>query len=200
MRHDEQTDFRAVLSTALNVYERRLDPAQAAMWFDALGDLSLDQVREGLRQHLRDPAHGQFPPKPADILRAITVSQDSLAMRAWDSLVRAIRRGGHTHDVVLPDAVAHAVVRDFGGWLAVCRWTEEELPYRQRDFSARYLGYRGQAPSDYPPILMGFGTYDQRPPPMLCGPREECERVMQGALRLEQDRRVDAIAAFLDAP
>lgn len=179
----DRKQFDVVLTTAMNVYDKRVDPAQAAMWFAVLGEFSIADIRRAFGEHMRDPDRGQFAPKPADLVRAIRGSTEARSIRAWDSLVEAIRRAGHTHDVVLPDPVLHAVVRDLGGWMAVCRWREDELPHRQRDFAVRYAAYRGRAPDDYPRVLLGRG--DIRESPMLLGPPDACAAVMQGVPMLE---------------
>ena len=173
MNRAEEADFRVLLTTSMNVYEKRIDPTQAAMWFGLLADFELADIRRALSDHMRDTKAGQFAPKPADIIRHIAGTASDAAAVAWDSLVNAIRRHGHTSSVVFSDPVIHAVVSDMGGWRTACGWLEDDLPFRARDFAERYAARKGNA-GNYPPVLAGMD-----PVPVLVGPRDACERTMK---------------------
>lgn len=182
MTDADKRAFASLLSAVLDLYERKLTPSQAAIWFGALSDLSLAEVRAALDAHVRDPERGQYAPKPADVIRHARPAPAATAAAAWDMLVEAIRRHGHWSDVVFPDRRIHAVVADMGGWLRVCRWSEDELPYRERDFAARYLACREAR--EYPPVLRGMGTDGSAP--ALVGDSRACRAVAGDALlRLE---------------
>lgn len=46
-------------------------PGQKAMFFRALGELTIAQVRKGFDGHVKDPQRGRFPPLPADLIAQI---------------------------------------------------------------------------------------------------------------------------------
>ena len=71
MQPEDRKEFNAMLVTAMAVYERQITGALADLFFAALGQYSMDQVRDGMARHLQDPADGKFSPKPADVIRQI---------------------------------------------------------------------------------------------------------------------------------
>lgn len=46
-------------------------PGQKAMFFRALSDLTIAQVRAGFDAHVRDPQRGRFAPLPADVIAQV---------------------------------------------------------------------------------------------------------------------------------
>lgn len=71
MRIEDRHEFNSLLITAMAVYERQITSALGDLYFAALGQYSIDQVREGMARHLQDPVDGKFSPKPADVIRQI---------------------------------------------------------------------------------------------------------------------------------
>lgn len=71
MRIEDRHEFNTLLITAMAVYERQITAALGDLFFAALGQYTMDQVREGIARHLQDPAEGKFSPKPADVIRQI---------------------------------------------------------------------------------------------------------------------------------
>lgn len=71
MQPEDRKEFNALLITAMAVYERQITSALGDLYFAALGQYTLQQVREGMARHLQDPADGKFSPKPADVIRQI---------------------------------------------------------------------------------------------------------------------------------
>lgn len=75
MRPEDKTEFSNLLIAAMAVYERQITRAVADLYFNALGQFTLAQVREGLGRHMQDPEAGKFSPKPADVIQQIAGSK-----------------------------------------------------------------------------------------------------------------------------
>lgn len=71
MKTEDRKEFNALLITSMAMYERQVTPLFADMFFAALGQYSIAQVRDGFNRHLQDPAAGKFSPKPADVIGQI---------------------------------------------------------------------------------------------------------------------------------
>jgi hypothetical protein len=95
MQPTDKAAFAAVLIKTWRFYDKTPDREQLADWFDLLAEVSLAAVATAFKQHLADPKHGSFIPKPADIFRHVpTVMGDDGhpgADEAWGLLVRLIR-------------------------------------------------------------------------------------------------------------
>src|SRR5688500_15789167 len=67
MKHDEFDEFEALLRMAAKVRREPLDADRLLLYFDLLDDFTLEDVREGIRHHLR---YETFFPMPAEIRAA----------------------------------------------------------------------------------------------------------------------------------
>lgn len=68
----EDTDtFRRKLDAVFAVYGITLEDSVFDLWWDLLQRFGLGEVRRALDRHMRDPAEGRFPPRPAHIVRLI---------------------------------------------------------------------------------------------------------------------------------
>jgi len=77
------------------------------------------------------------------------------------------------------------MLQDMGGWIAFCGCSEQEKPFRNREFEKRYQGYVLQPPTDYPRKLVGItessngmrGLTEWVKPPMLAGDEKKALEV-----------------------
>ena len=86
MNQQEQNLIVKQLQQAFSVYGKPLDADAIDMWLAVLGDYSAQQISYGIKQHLRDPKEGKFPPKPANIIAAIEGAKRDLWLsgdEAW---------------------------------------------------------------------------------------------------------------------
>lgn len=175
--HDREVFVRALMGVA-EIHSKKLSAFQIELYWNVLTAYPVGDVTTAMERHMADPDVGQFMPKPADIIRQIAGSGDTQAMLAWTKVEKAMRTVGSYRSVVFDDWKIHAVVRDMGGWLALCEMNTDELPFRAREFEKRYRGYTtSQA---YPPKLIGRSeAYNQAEgyekfvePPVLIGNQE----------------------------
>lgn len=175
MRNDEYDAFCSAWSAAHALYGRNVsDPVLRLAWL-ALRRFELPDITGALTRHVTDPDVGQYPPKPADIVRVIEGTRSSRGMVAWSVVERTLRSVGAYETVVFDDPLIHAVIRDMGGWIELARIEADELPFRAREFERRYQGYALRPPADYPRQLTGIAEGTNRAgghaigPPVLIG-------------------------------
>lgn len=180
--------FSALLSGCLqSLYEKPLNPVLLDIWFRALEGYPLDEVSAAFSRHVTDPDHGQFPPKPADIVRAIEGGGDGRALAAWTKVDKAIRHVGGWRSVCFDDPRIHACIDAMGGWIKLCGTLIDELPYRQQEFAKRYRALLLIQGLDYPGYLIGRAEdsnaqagFPVEPPLLLGNPERAAKVLLQG--------------------
>lgn len=206
MRDDSETkrELAAILTlTLVGVYGKpKPERDMVLLWFGALQRFELDDIRQAFSRHVGDPDRGQFPPRPADIVRQIDGSTAGAAPIAWGKVMRAASQVGSYASVTFDDAAIHAAVSDLGGWPEVCRVTEDEKPFMQRRFEASYRAYRERGQFDYTPRLAGLHAISNgargfaTDGAVMIGNPEQCrlvqERGTSGGLQLTQERPADS--------
>lgn len=176
--------FSALLAGCLNaLYEKPVSPVLIDIWFNALAHYPLDEISAAFCRHVTDPDHGQFPPKPADIVRAIDGGGDGRALAAWTKVDKTLRCVGGWRSVCFDDALIHVCIDAMGGWIKLCETLGEELPFRQQEFAKRYRALLLTPPKVYPPHLVGrseaanaLGGWPVEPP-LLIGDRDRASAV-----------------------
>lgn len=190
MSPTDKPAFSALLSGCLQaIYDKPVSVAMLDIWFRALDRYPLDELADALGRHVTDPDHGQFPPKPADLVRALDGGSDGRALAAWTRVDKAIRHVGGWRSVCFDDPLIHVCVDAMGGWVALCETKGEELPYRQQEFAKRYRALMLSRPAAHPGHLVGrFEAENGRcgypiEPPLLMGDPERAQRVMLSGSR-----------------
>nr|DAK26408.1 MAG TPA: replisome organizer protein [Caudoviricetes sp.]DAK39479.1 MAG TPA: replisome organizer protein [Caudoviricetes sp.] len=185
MKVSDIPQFIAMLATFSDYYDRpRMSDEKALVYFDLLQEFTLEEVRTGFRDAMRNPEFGQFMPKAADVRRVLLGSGEANADRAWAKVREAICRVGHMPSIAFDDAIIHAVIADMGGWVKLALITNDELPFRERDFLRIYRGYIGRPLGDYPRYLPGMAETENFAkgyavePPLLLGDASKAEQVL----------------------
>lgn len=68
MQPDDFDSFARVLDAAYSLHSKSLTSDARALFFSAMSEFSLADVRKAFSAHIKDPQRGQFPPKPADLI------------------------------------------------------------------------------------------------------------------------------------
>lgn len=94
MRIEDKSEFGKLLAASMSIYERQITTSVVDLFFAAMGQYSLEVVREALSRHLQDPEGGRFAPKPADLIRQIVSAKASDGRpgreEAWSIAQRAM--------------------------------------------------------------------------------------------------------------
>lgn len=193
---------RETVVKVLNVIEStypnwKKDERTVMVWHIALETVEDKAIMQAIPLFLRNHRSG-FAPTPGEFLEYC--EDGNSADRAWYELTDAIRRHGYTSSpTFLHDPKIAEAVRRLGGWVRLCRSTQQELSFVHRDFKAIYEGLYGD---DYNPTLDGHGSalrveYNPKrpalppsptqalpqPDPIKERPKEDSKRVFQALLK-----------------
>lgn len=184
--HDAKA-FKALLQGVHSFYGKDLSEFALGVWWEAMRPFDFDAVRDALNRHAVNPDNGQFLPKPADVVKLLQGSTLDSAMVAWAKVDRAMRTVGPYASVVFDDPIVHRVLHDMGGWIALSRGTEDEWPFKAKEFENRYRGLKTRTLDAYPPQLTGIEEAENakalrtaKPRVVMIGDRSRCEAVAAG--------------------
>lgn len=158
MKDKDQATFTATINGLMvETYQREpLSAIGLSLWWNALREYELSDVLRALSAHVLNPDAGQWPPKPADIVKHLSGTGDARAFGAWAKCLRALASVGTYRTVAFDDPIIHAVVSDMGGWIEIGKITTDELPFRSAEFHRRYRAYMLAPPASYPRTLIGI--------------------------------------------
>lgn len=188
MQASDRPEVLKLVTDVLGFYRQNVSDFTLNVWWQAVQPFDLERVGKALTAHAMDPEHGQFAPKPADIVRILAGTATDRAQLAWGKVHEAMSAVGAYQDVVFDDPAIHAVVEDLGGWPKVCRTEVKELSYLQHRFTESYRAYAGRGTFDYPRRLAGDRSPDSEyekkglalPRPAVVGDRDVAKAVYQG--------------------
>lgn len=156
MQPSDANPFRALLAGVFGFYGKDLSEFALSVWWEAMRPFDFVAVRDALNRHAVNPDNGQFLPKPADVVRLLRGSTLDSALVAWAKVDKAVRQIGSYASVTFDDPIIHRVIADMGGWVSVCSGTEDEWPFKAKEFENRYRGYVNRPPEEWPPRLIGL--------------------------------------------
>lgn len=133
MTRDEQQRLLQTLAGVYAYYERELTEFAVSVWVEDLQAFAIDAIERAFTAHRRDPQRGQWLPKSADILRHLTPVDGEAGALAWTQLMAEVRSCG-SYGRPRIDASTRLALDTVGGWGALCRAQERELPHLQRRF------------------------------------------------------------------
>ncbi|MGK0524552.1 MAG: hypothetical protein ACI92N_002191 [Pseudomonadales bacterium] len=191
MNDNNRVEFQEVWTATYAMYRQRVSDSMLDLSFGALAPYSIEDVRKGLTAHIRNPDTGQFPPRPADVIKHISGNSQSAGGEAWAKVDRGIRCVGNYPSVVFDDPLIHAAIERLGGWPKVALTDEKEYPFLRNNFLKLYQGFTVQPPAVYPRKLVGtcehqnsnHDTFERGRPqdePVMIGDPERARLVYQG--------------------
>lgn len=201
MNTEDFQKFHDGMVGVMSFYGKDISGFALDVWWSALRNYDLPAVTQAFNRWLSNPDHGQFPPKPADVIKMLSGSTQDKAFAAWAKVDRAVRSVGAYASVAFDDPIIHRVIHDMGGWIGLGQKSEDEWPFVARNFENMYRGYaaRGEVP-DYPQVLLGIAeAYNgskgfKSDPPRLVGNRERAMMVIEGG------RDAATLIGFSSAP
>lgn len=185
MTNNDKSEFWALLKGVHEFYKTDVSKFAAQVWWNACQGFSLEQVSKAFSAHLVDPKSGQFLPKPADIVKALSGTHEDRSLLAWGKCFDALQRVGQYSSVVFDDPAIHAVVTDMGGWPKLCQITTDELPFVQKRFCDAHAAYSRNGEFHYPRMLAGVHDIQngalgyKQTKPTLIGSPEKAQAVLE---------------------
>jgi len=114
------------------------------VYFMTLSEYSYQQVEQAIGKHLKDPKHGTFFPKPADIVRHIDSNQQCVEDRAklaWIEILGEVRRTGSYGNLDIEDKQAIAALKAICTWKELCGTNQDQMQWIQKRFVDTYETY-----------------------------------------------------------
>jgi hypothetical protein len=180
-------DFSLSLTAVAELYGKSISEAAMALWWQALKRFDVDQVRRALTMCVESPESGQFMPKPADVIRACEGTASDRGLLAWGQVFDAMASVGAYKSVQFQEPAIHAAIVDIGGWVKLCRTSNDEVPFVQRRFLEAYRVYTQRGAEGAPVYLTGESEQAN----VAANRLTHAERVLIGE-RKEQPRRIAA--------
>ena len=188
MTPSDKSRFKNLITDAMAFYRQDVSIFALSVWWQACELFDFEQVSRALTNHAVDPERGQFPPRPADVVRQLVGTSTERSAIAWGKVHEAMSRVGAYTDVVFDDAAIHAAIEDMGGWPKMCRTEIKDLGYLQHRFCEAHKAYVQRGQFDYPRCLGGDRSPDSEyekkglpvPRPAIIGNQELARLVYQG--------------------
>ncbi len=142
MTSADQEKFTQGLIILAEIYNRKLSSLLLHTYWKCLKKYSLAVFETTLWNFVKNPdvAKRGFP-SPAEWVKAIDGDAETKSLAAWTEIVKTIRHIGHYDSVIFNDPLIHRVIDDMGGWIFLCRQSERELIFTQKEFERHYKKY-----------------------------------------------------------
>ncbi len=149
MTNADRPAFAVLMLGLGETYGEAISDARMEIYFAALADLELRDVRMAANAHVRLE---KFFPRPAELRSALQGSAEDRADLAWQAVLALVRRHGYYNppaDDAWPDAVTRkAALNLYGGWRSLCEKLPGEGPEllgAAKLFKATFRAYDGHA-------------------------------------------------------
>ncbi|EBO0868530.1 phosphohydrolase [Salmonella enterica] len=192
MNESERPKFAQSMAAIGEIYGKDISEVMIGIYWNALKPYPVEDVMRSFQGHTRDTDNGQFFPKPADLLRHIEGNKDGKALLAWSKAYKAICSYGRRNSVVFDDPTIHAVIADMGGWIEFAGMSEEELPFKSREFEKRYRSYLITGVSKCESVMIGMDDaqnmragFQREPMPFLIGEKDKAKLIRSGQALIE---------------
>lgn len=107
----DKREFAGIMEAVMILYGKDSTPALLRLYWNALAAHPIDQVRWAFDHWIKDPKHGTFMPKPADIIRTIqeaTGTPESQWLSANEAWATALPAADESSTVVWTPEMAKA--------------------------------------------------------------------------------------------
>mgnify|MGYP003649678851 FL=1 len=160
MKSTDKQRFCEMLTGLGEYYGKPISKMMMDIYAQGLANYDIDDISKAFSTHVRNPDNGQFMPKIADVERSLNGNSATRAMRAWNKVTKAVQEIGTYRTVKFDDPLINSVIQDMGGWTAIGQITEDELPFRIKEFEKRYQAYLQISPSE--PVSALIGVFEKQ--------------------------------------
>lgn len=135
-KQDEKRVLEAIAGLC-ELKDKKFSKAIGEIYLNALAEYPGDEILKAINQCVKT---NKWFPQPSEIIQAIEGDPEERALNAWDTLFSAIRNHGRYGKIIFQDSKIGRLVQTFGGWDAVCSWTNNEVDFRRIEFVRSYKG------------------------------------------------------------
>jgi hypothetical protein len=151
MKDSDLNEFTEIMDDLAEMLGGDMSPRKYELYFAALSDLSIEEIRKAANQIARKAI---FFPKPVDFRNASQGDQETRIMVAWEKVLKGKSKAGKIQSVQFDDPVIHSAIVMMGGWSAVCNLEGFENEKWQRlEFEKVYKAM--MEAKDHPKYLPG---------------------------------------------
>lgn len=139
---DDSGEFGQRIVALAEVFDVKLSPQRAALYFEALRDLPFPAVVQALTLAVQSC---KFFPRPAELRTFVLGDAEDVTEAAWIAFRRAMPAAGYMASVVVDDAaLGDTIVAMFGSWPAACHsdLTPEMWAAKRKEFSRVYRVFK----------------------------------------------------------
>jgi len=153
---DRESRMAEILSGLSETYGREVTSTLAKVFSQTLADCDIHAVEKAAWQWIGTEKWFPTPAGLRELIKGKAPSVEDKAIVAWEQVWTAVCKHGAYESVVV-DAVAGEVIKSsFGGWVPLCRSTEEEQWLRKR-FVDSYKAHHSPRLEAAPPAkIMGL--------------------------------------------
>jgi len=140
MESNDKAVFFKYLVGVSELYRQELSDAVIEIWWESLKGYPLESVQKAFTAYVKSPGK-RFMPAIGDITETLEGSTVDNAALAWRQVYDAICSVGMDGSVCFTDPVIMQVISDMGGWQQLCSITNDEVPFRAKDFERLYRAH-----------------------------------------------------------
>jgi hypothetical protein len=157
--NEDAERFAELLRVVGEFYDVTVSPMRVTIFFGALQQYDWDIVREAFNRFLQTESSKFGFPKPIHIKEIIEGTESERDANVWLALEEAIRMIGVWQSLIVADpALADAVIRVWGSWIACCefRSSADNILWnsKRKDFVAAYRIALKQPRAARDPVLL----------------------------------------------
>jgi len=153
--HADKEVFAGVVQALVELYGMPISATRTDLYFRALKDLTIEQVKEGATRLMQHRTTATFP-KPGEIREYALGSKEdieTLGLLAWSDFERGLRAGPYK-TVSFENQLINDVVARMGGWTTVCPMEDSQRGFIRHEFLAVHRSLYGRIPQV--PRLLGY--------------------------------------------
>jgi hypothetical protein len=140
MEKKDEKKVLEMLTMMIEGYGQEASETRLEFYLEALKPYTLKDIAQALNQAVRS---SEYLPVPATIIKHIEGDTDSQAIKAWETVIRAIEEAGNYNSVIVPRSIGQAI-EQLGGWEYVSTRTWDELKWIRKDFIQVFTKRTGQ--------------------------------------------------------
>lgn len=165
MIDQDKNEFKTQMIGLGEIYPKEITKSLLMIYFQALTEYSIEDVKIGITKHLVCQKHGGFFPKPADIIRNIEVDKPSCDLKAnsaWLEIIQTMSSKGAYGNLELEDKQAIMAVKMLGSWRDLCHTDLNKLDFKKRQFLENYKDLENTSVENMPKSLPGLIDLDKQ--------------------------------------